>query len=376
MPSSLRVTVVPRARAPRRALAPLAFVTLLLAAGCGGSNGGSTGPTPVQPQPCTFSNPVATGADPSVVRHEGAYYAVQSRNGSIWVSRSANLSDVFTASPVRVWTPAAGAPNTQNIWAPQLAVVDGRWYIYFAAGASSAGGFTNQRSYVLEATGTDPQGAWVERGQLETGGSLATREDDMWAIDLAPVRIGGQLYALWSGWEQNASTDKTQQNIYIAPMANPTTISGARVRISQPDQPWEDIPNSFDLQEGPELLVRDGRTFVVYSTQGSWTPDYRYGLLELTNPGAPTDPASWTKTGPVFQRTPAVAGPGHGTFALSPDGSEWWMIYHANPADRPGWENRVIRMQPFTWNANGLPNFGTPADPGRLIARPAGECRG
>jgi hypothetical protein len=33
-------------------------------------------------------------------------------------------------------------------------------------------------------------------------------------------------------------------------------------------------------------------------------------------------------------------------------------------------------MQPFTWNANGLPNFGTPADPGRLIARPAGECRG
>ena len=357
-----------------RAAAPLVLAPLLAAAACGG--GGSTDPGPTPVPTCTFTNPVATGADPSIVRRNGVYHAVQSRDGGIVVTRSTNLSDVMTTGAVRVWTPQAGAPNAHNIWAPQLQFLDGKWYIYHAASPTPGGPFTGQRTFVLESETDDPQGRWIERGQIDTGGEPTTRADDVWAIDMTVARFGGQLYALWSGWERNAATDQTQQNLYIAPMSSPTTVSGPRVRISQPDQPWEDIPNSFDLQEGPEVLERAGRTFIVYSTQGSWTSEYRYGLLELTNPAAPTNPASYRKSaGPVFQKTADVLGPGHGTFALSPDGSESWMIYHANPVGQPGWGNRVIRMQPFTWNVDGTPSFGQPVEAGRALPRPAGECR-
>jgi GH43 family beta-xylosidase len=365
-------------RAVARRRAPL-LCLLSLAAAC--SSGGGSGPTtPLPVAACTFANPVASGADPSVVRHDGVYYAVQSRNDAgsrgIWVTRSTSLSDVMTSNPVKVWTPAPGAANEQNIWAPQLQFIDGRWYIYHAAGAlgDNGAGFVNQRTYVLEAEGGDPQGRWVERGRMDTGGDPTTRADDRWAIDMTVTRIGGQLYAYWSGWDENAPTDKTQQNIYIARLANPTTVATPRVLVAVPDQPWEDIPNSFDLLEGPEVLERNGRTFVVYSTQGSWTPDYRYGMLELVNAADPMNPASYAKRGPIFQRTTSVLGPGHGTFTLSPDGSEWWMLYHANPVGRPGWENRVIRMQPFTWAADGTPSFGVPAPEGQRLARPAGEC--
>jgi GH43 family beta-xylosidase len=291
---------------------------------------------------CTFANPLQRGADPSLAYRNGVYYAVQSRDGGLVVTRSARLSDVFRANPVRVWTPptADTAWNRANIWAPQLQWLDGRWYIYYAGGRRQGGPFIHQRSGVLEAVGDDPQGAYRDRGQLYTGDDLAGRTNNRWAIDLMVARIGGQLYAFWSGWEGDAPDDKTQnQNLYAARMADPTRVATSRVRIAAPDQPWEDNPPStgFDLQEGPEVLQHAGQTFVAYSTRESWLPDYRLGMLRLADSTRVLDPRSWVKSaGPVFVRTGAVLGPGHGTFTRSPDGREWWHVYHAKTTTAPG----------------------------------------
>jgi GH43 family beta-xylosidase len=359
---------------------PVALCVLLAASACAGA--GSSGPAaPIQTAAaCTFTNPLRRGADPSVVRKDGVYYAVQSRDGGIVVTRSTKLSDVLERNPVRVWTPptADTAWNRANVWAPQLHWLDGRWYIYYAAGRVPGGPFIHQRSGVLESAGADPQGAYTDRGQLYTGDDVAGRTNNRWAIDLTVARIGGQLYAFWSGWEGDAPNDKTQnQNLYAARLANPTTVATNRVRIAAPDQPWEDNPpaTGFDLQEGPEVLQRGGQTFIVYSTRESWLPDYRYGMLRLTNPAAPLDPASYAKsTGPVFQRTAGVLGPGHGTFTLSPDSTEWWHVYHAKTSASGGWDDRVIRMQPFTWRADSTPDFGTPVPAGVPLPVPSGEC--
>jgi GH43 family beta-xylosidase len=359
---------------PLRSLA----VPLLAAAfaACSGGGGGSTGLKP-EPQPpvtsCTFSNPLMVGADPSIVRQGGVYYSVQSRDGGIVVYRSASLTQLDRGG-VKVWTMPDTGWNRANVWAPELQFIGGKWYIYYAAGRTPGGPFISQRTGVLESVTDDPQGQWVDRGRLDTGGNLDDPTDDVWAIDLTTLVLNGQRYAIWSGWEQNAPTDQTQQNLYIAPMSSPTRISGARSVLSTPDQPWEDNPNRFDLQEGPTVLEREGRVFVVYSTRESWLPDYRYGMLTLTNPAAPTTRSSWSKSnGPVFQRSGDVFGPGHGTFTTSPDGSQWWMVYHAKTTTNGGWDDRVIRAQPFSWRPDGTPDFGTPV-PNAPIARPAGEC--
>jgi GH43 family beta-xylosidase len=349
---------------------------LALAACSGGGGGPDTGTGPPRCS-ATFSNPLGTGADPWVVRQDGKYWSVESRGGGIWVYRSDTLT-AWKRNGLRVWQPSGSGWNQVDIWAPELHFIDGKWYIYYAAGRPGPDGpdaaFTDQRSGVLESTGTDPQGSWVDRGMLYTGDSIATGSGARWAIDVNVARIGGELYAVWSGWEDDAPTHRTPQHLYIARMSNPWTIATNRVRISSPTEPWEDTPE-LDLQEGPEFLVRGGDVFIVYSTGESWMPTYKLGLLRLAPGGDLLDPASWTKSGPVFTGAPAlgVYGVGHASFTKSPDGTEDWIVYHAKSQSTAGWNDRVVRMQPFGWNADGTPDFGTPVPSGQLDV-PSGQC--
>ena len=341
------------------------------AAGCSGGGGGGGGGI-VEPPPvvqCTFVNPVAPGADPWVVREGGEYYMVQSRDNGIFVSRSTRLTQI-AGNATRVWTAPDTGWNRTNVWAPELHRIDGRWYIYYAAGREGPP-FIHQRAGVLESAGADVMGPYVDRGMLYTGDDQAGGAPSRWAIDLTVARVNGQLLAVWSGWQNDAATDRTPQHLYAAPMSNPYTISGSRVRISSPVEAWE-RGTELDLQEGPQFLQRGGQTFLVYSTRESWLPDYRLGQLRLTG-ADPLQPANWAKSGgPVFQSGEGVIGVGHASFTQSPDGTEDWIVYHAKTSATPGWD-RVIRMQKFTWNADGSPNFGIPAASGRRIAVPAGE---
>jgi GH43 family beta-xylosidase len=320
--------------------------------------------------PCTFTNPIGPGQDPWIVRHDGAYHLIESRDGGIWIYRSEKLTDP-KRDGVRVWQAPDTGWNRATLWAPELQQVGDRWYIYYAAGRSGPP-FIHQRSGVLESTGADPRGTYVDRGMLYTGDDIAGGAEPKWAIDLSIGRIGGQLYAVWSGWEENRDTDRTPQHLYIARMSNPWTISGDRVRISSPVESWE-RGTELDLNEGPQFLYHGSDIFIVYSTRESWLPDYRLGQLRLAPGGDPMDPASWTKSGPVFTRTDEVFGPGHNGFTKSPDGSEDWLVYHAKTSTRPGWE-RVIRMQPFGWKADGSPDFGRPAPSGVPLPLPSGEA--
>ena len=332
---------------------------------------------------CTFTNPVAPGADPWGVRKDGYYYMAQSQNpgtgkSSIWVFRSPKLTDLRRDS-VRVWTAPDTGWNQTHVWAPEIRFIDDRWYIYYAAGRPGPADapFIHQRSGVIRATGADPRGGWEDLGPLDTGGDPATRADDVWAIDLTVHRLGGQLYAIWSGWADNTPLARTPQYLYIARMSDPSTISGQRVLLSSPTEAWErreDPVEGLDLMEGPQVLEHAGNVFIIYSTRESWMPAYRLGQLRLRSPGAdPMQPGSWIKSGPVFAAANGVYGPGHNGFAKSPDGTEDWLIYHAKVDTLPNW-NRVIRLQRIAWRADGSPDFGQPIASGVRLPVPSGEC--
>ena len=323
------------------------------------------------PPACVFTNPVDEGADPWIAQRNGFYYLVESEANGIFVYKSADLTRP-KQNGVKVWAAPSTGWNRTNVWAPELHFIEGKWYIYYAAG-SAGPPFIHQRAGVLESPGEDPQATYVDRGMMYTGDDLGGTGAAKWAIDLTTDTINGQRYAVWSGWVNDATTDRTPQHLYIAKMSNPWTISTNRVKISSPVEDWE-IGSELNLQEGPGFLTHDTHRFIIYSTRESWLPDYRLGQLRLTSPSAdPMVPENWVKTGPVFTRTAQVFGPGHSSYAKSPDGTEDWIIYHAKLDVNPNW-NRVIRMQKFTWNADGSPNFGTPVAPGVKLAKPAGTC--
>ncbi len=91
--------------------------------------------------------------------------------------------------------------------------------------------------------------------------------------------------------------------------------------------------------------MREGRTFLVYSCAASWLPTYKLGMLELAGDD-PLDAASWQKhPEPVFRSNGSTYGVGHSGFMTSPDGREWWHVYHAKMDPDPGWR-RAIYTQP------------------------------
>ncbi|SFL60177.1 Beta-xylosidase, GH43 family [Gracilibacillus orientalis] len=318
-----------------------------------------------------FENPViGDGADPWIVRHtDGYYYYTNTTGNNVTIWKSKTISGLQNAESKVVWTPEQGAPNSAHIWAPEIHFIDGKWYIYFAA---SGGDMEKQRMHVLESETSDPFGDY-SYPEGTTYGKITT-PSDKWAIDGTILEMDGEYYFAWSGWEGDVNV---RQDIYIAPMTNPWTISGDRVELSRPEYDWEKIGEPL-INEGPQFLRNDdGELFLIYSASGSWTDDYKLGMLTFTG-SDPLDPDAWEKSSePVFEKDPEVGvyGPGHNGFFKSPDGTEDWIIYHGAKFQGSGWD-RNIRMQKFTWNEDGTPNFGKPVATGTLLEVPSGEQAG
>jgi GH43 family beta-xylosidase len=290
---------------------------------------------------------VPDGEDPWVIAHQGHLYycTVDRQKQKILVAKFSKLSEMASAELVQVWPSQHGiTPEFVEIWSPELQLIDGKWYIYFALYNAQNGG---ERLYVLEGISGHPQGEYEFLDQLQI-------PTDRWAIDGSVLQLAsGELYFIWSGWEgfTNAS-----QNIYIARMRDPATITSDRVCISRPEYDWEKQGYPH-VNEGPQALVRNGRVFLIYSASGSWTDDYCLGQLTYLG-GDVLDPASWRKEPkPVFAKTDTIFGPGHASF-VEIEGQDY-IVYHAARSSQAGWA-RQIRAKPFTWHEDGSPNFGQP----------------
>jgi GH43 family beta-xylosidase len=317
----------------------------------------------------TFYNVILpNGADPWVIRHSNGYYYMTVTTGAnvkLWRARS--LSALGGGEQRIAWTPPSTGACSKNLWAPELHHVNGRWYIYVAGNDGVA---EHHRMHVLENENADPfQGEFKLRGKVFDAGA------DRWAIDGTLLNLKERLFFIWSGWEGN---ENVRQNLYIAPMSDPVTLSGPRVEISRPQFAWEKAGSDRDRQlpevnEGPEVLIRGNWVHIVYSAGGSWSNDYCLGMLSAPLDSDLLSPVAWKKSQtPVFHRANGVRGPGHCSFVKSPDGQEDWLIFHAARYENAGW-NRLIRAQPFLWQNNGFPNFGAPVDPNVPIPLPSGD---
>ena len=328
----------------------VAFCVLPAVRGAGKSKSRSAG------EAKRLTNPVAPkGHDPWVVREGNFYYYCYSHRGGIWVNKRKRLEDAVQFKGKKVWSPPRDKPYSKELWAPELHKIGEKWYIYVAA---DNGENRNHRMYALESAAADPIGPYRFKGKVAS-------PSDKWAIDGTVLQLRDKLYFLWSGWAGNRNV---QQNLYIAPMSDPVTISGQRVLISKPELKWERNGKPL-INEGPQVLIHGEQVFIIYSASGSWTDHYCLGQLRLTGQN-PLDPKAWTKKKkPVFAGTSKVISPGHASFTKSPDGKEDWIVYHTAKHKGAKW-NRDTCMQRFTWNAKGNPVFGKPTPKGVAFAAP------
>ena len=321
----------------------------------------------------TFTNPLLpSGADPWVIAKDGYYYYTNTSGSRLVLWKTKNITDLANAERKVIWVPPVGIAYSKELWAPELHYLQHKWYMYFAA---DDGDNNHHRLYIIENSSDDPmQGDWVFKGKL-------TDESNKWAIDPSVFENEGKLYLIWAGWEGDTNGE---QNIYIAQMKNPYTVASKRVKISSPTYQWEthgDLgdatsPQHINVNEGPEMLKHTDKLFLIYSASACWTDYYALGMLTANKNNDLLNPLSWKKSAePVFKQSPenGVYATGHNSFFKSPDGTQDWILYHANPQPGMGCgQDRSPRAQQFSWRQDGTPDFGVPVKTGVPIAVPSG----
>lgn len=311
-------------------------------------------------------NPVVRQrADAQISRHpSGVYYMSASvpEYDRLIIRRSPTIAGLATAEERVVWRRPTVGKLGGYIWAPEVHEINGRWYMYFAAGDSDQK--FHIRTYVLQCLGKDPMvDAWEMLGQLQTPW-------DTFTLDSTTFVHKGVRYLLWAQTEPGIQTNS---NLYMAPMATPTTLTRAPVRLTVPTLPWE--IQGFKVAEGPAVLARNGRLFMTYSASAT---DARYclGMLTADADADIMQPSSWVKSPePVFVTNEAtgVYGPGHNSFTVDEQGRDL-LVYHGrdyreikgDPLFDP---NRHTRVQRIYYRADGTPDFGVPVGNGEVPDR-------
>lgn len=301
-----------------------------------------------------YNNPiVGQRADPWVYKDtDGTYYfiATAPEYDRIEIRKSDSINGLGTAEPKVIWTKHETGKMGHHIWAPELHKIDGKWYVYFAAG--EAENVWNIRMFVLSTDAADPtQGEWVEEGQIAT-------ERDSFSLDATTFEHQGKRYLIWA---QNVREGENT-SLVMSEMENPTTLTGPEIVISDPEFDWERI--GYKVNEGAAVIKHDGKIFVTYSASAT-DKNYAVGLLWADENADLMDEASWNKSEtPVFATNAEARrfGPGHNSFTKAEDGETDVMIYHARVYEKIRGNslydfNRHTRARIVKWDEQGFPDF-------------------
>lgn len=302
---------------------------------------------------------IAQRADPYVCRGvDGFYYFTASvpAYDRIILRKSKTLKGLALAEETTVWKKHEKGPMGNHIWAPELHYIEGKWYIYFAAG--DAEDKWHIRPYVLECAGQNPaEDAWVEKGRLE-----CAEEDEFsfrsFSLDVTVFENGGRYYCVWA---EKIGVGRMISNLYIAEMESPLKLKTVQVLLTTPDYDWE--RRGFWVNEGPAVLKHGGRIFLTYSASDTGV-NYCMGMLSIKEGEDVLDPANWKKRRlPVLktEEEKGIYGPGHNSFTVDEEGRPV-LVFHGrtekeiegDPLYNP---NRHAMLRAVSWDDEGEPVF-------------------
>ncbi|MEV8441803.1 family 43 glycosylhydrolase [Actinosynnema sp. NPDC051121] len=311
-----------------------------------------------------YTNPLANQrADPHIFKHTDGYYyftATAPEYDRIVLRRATTIQGLATAPESVIWRKHSSGEMGAHIWAPEIHFINGKWYVYFAAGRTDD--IWRIRPYVLENGSANPlDGTWTERGKVNVPW-------DTFSLDMSTFVVNGVRYLTWAQAEPGIATNS---NLYLARMGStPWSITGSVARLTVPTLAWE-TRGGVKVAEGPTVIQRNGRVFLTYSASAT-DANYCLGMLTASASADLLNPSSWAKSpNPVFETNAATGqyGPGHNSFTVSEDGQSDILVYHdrnyrdisGDPLRDP---NRRTRVQKVYWNADGTPNLGTPVADG------------
>jgi beta-xylosidase len=303
----------------------------------------------------SFQNPVHPGyfADPFVLRVDGGYVAYGT--GSAPGGRP---FEVLRSDDLVHWRSVGGALEplseswARDYWAPEVAAVDGTYYMYYSVGEADRG------HLIRVATSSSPEGPFVDHGTVLT-------PDERFAIDPHPFRDGDDWYLYYA--HDVLDGERVGTTIAVDRLVDMTTLAREPRTLLRATHDWQMFLRGREMYgavydwhtlEGPFVVKRDGRYYLLYSG-GAWEkPSYGVGFAVAD---APLGPFREPHAGPVVLRTVPgeVLGPGHCSVVPGPDGNDH-LAYHAwDPAGR----RRQMWIDRLVWGPDGPARSGPTTAP-------------
>lgn len=324
----------------------------------------TVGAAPVPPAARTYVNPVLDSnfPDPAVLRApDGFYYAYATQGEAggalrnIQVARSRDLvgwTRLGDALPVKPrW-----ARKTQDFWAPDVSLRDGRYYLYYSAKPDAA--LTNpKRGLCLAvATARRPQGPFVDSGRPLLCGESFINIDPFAFDDPA---TGRRLLYWGSGFGPIKVQELSSDRRRFAPGSRPVDL----LAVSRGNRPAD----YQRLVEGAWVIRRSGWYYLFYSGDNCCGPKAHYAVMvarsrSAIGPFKTRAKATGANDSVILKADAKWAAPGHNSVITDAAGTTW-LLYHAvdpgRPRDRPQDEintRRIMLLDRLRWK-NGWPRI-------------------
>lgn len=305
-----------------------------------------------------YENPfIIERADPYIMKSpDGYYYFTASypmKSGDdpdgydrIVLRRANSMEGLACAEEKVIWKAQDTSLTHRFIWAPELHLINGKWYVLYA-GSNSTDTYWNIDCSLLECQGDNPyENKWMERGKFE-----GMQEDNFsfrgFSLDMTYFECGGHSYVIWA---QQSPFYKIS-TLYMAEInpQNPRVLISKPMRLSEPQYAWE--KERYPVNEGPAVLKHEGKVYVCFSASGTG-PEYCVGLLEADAESDLMSPQSWKKYDKPLLSTSDLQdeyGPGHNSFVKNEKGEDL-MVYHARSREcfekKCGYENNDPLFDP------------------------------
>lgn len=327
-----------------------------------------------------YENPFITErADPHVVRGEdGAFYFTASYPAygnvnkgydRIILRQSNTVAGLASAPEKTIWQAHASGVMAKHIWAPEMHDIGGKWYIFFAAGASTD--VWAIRPYVLRCDGDPMTGKWTECGQMQAS-SGDTDSFTSFSLDMTYFENSGKHYVIWAEIKGDSSLFMAEIN-----PADPWKLISKPILLTKPEYSWELV--NHRVNEGAAVLKTNGKVYVFFSASGTGS-EYCVGRMWADEHADLMNPASWHKEKNAVLSTADLngeSGPGHNSFVTDENGN-LLIVYHARPsshdsktcgtyASDPLYDPcRHTRIRQVYIDADGVPNIAL--KPNELLA--------
>lgn len=277
-----------------------------------------------QNEAVAYTNPVGDMTnigDPFVLKDKDKYYMYATSAATIgfraWESN--NLVDWEEKGLVYEHENQPDQWATGDFWAPEVIKHNERYYMSYSA--------RNQEGHlqISIAVSDEPLGPYQDIS------TEIIKEEGSYIDGHIFIEDDGTPYLYYvKDCSENIIDGYHVSQIFVQEMSGDLSgLIGKPKLLLEPDQAWEGLGGDYQWNEGPFVLKKDKKYYLMYSSNYYASEDYGVGYAVSESPMGPFKKAG---ENPVLTKDleRGISGPGHNSVTTGLDGQTLYAVYHTH----------------------------------------------